>query len=224
MRCMQNPSPENMLECLKHARSEARGKNNSSEQSIDLKSWEKEAMYINGTSGQEQKHRDAPLCIRCSRQTQSSVDFHPKLELTTLKVSDGKRVSGNKQCCYPSNLPACVTDVWQASFPPHWHAGWLYFLLLSQQSELRTLWQVKGGKQSRHPLVRFPGWFVMFLIKCVEKRMRTVPCCMREPTPNQKLLRSVKLFSTTSDPGLHGWASYHSYGLNLWQEDPMNVL
>lgn len=42
-----------------------------------------------------------------------------------------------------------------------------------------------------------------------------VPCCIKEPTPNQKLLRSVKLFSTTSEPGLQGWASYHSYGLNL---------
>lgn len=42
-----------------------------------------------------------------------------------------------------------------------------------------------------------------------------VPCCIKEPTPNQKLLRRVKLFSTTSDPGLQGWASYHSYGLNL---------
>lgn len=42
-----------------------------------------------------------------------------------------------------------------------------------------------------------------------------IPCCIKEPTPNQKLLRRVKLFSTTSDPGLHGWASYHSYGLNL---------
>ena len=42
-----------------------------------------------------------------------------------------------------------------------------------------------------------------------------VPCCIKEPTPNQKLLKRVKLFSTTSDPGLHGCASYHSYGLNL---------
>lgn len=42
-----------------------------------------------------------------------------------------------------------------------------------------------------------------------------IPCCIKEPTPNQKLLRRVKLFSTTSDPGLQGWASYHSYGLNL---------
>lgn len=42
-----------------------------------------------------------------------------------------------------------------------------------------------------------------------------IPCCIKEPTPNQKLLSRVKLFSTTSDPGLHGWASYHSYGLNL---------
>lgn len=32
----------------------------------------------------------------------------------------------------------------------------------------------------------------------------TVPCCIKEPTPNQKLLRRVKLFSTTSDPGLQG--------------------
>lgn len=31
-----------------------------------------------------------------------------------------------------------------------------------------------------------------------------IPCCIREPTPNQKLLRRVKLFSTTSDPGLQG--------------------
>lgn len=38
----------------------------------------------------------------------------------------------------------------------------------------------------------------------------TIPCCIKEPTPNQKLLRRVKLFSTTSDPGLQGWASYHS--------------
>lgn len=42
-----------------------------------------------------------------------------------------------------------------------------------------------------------------------------LPCCIKEPTPNQKLLSRVKLFSTTSDPGLQGWASYHSYGLNL---------
>lgn len=42
-----------------------------------------------------------------------------------------------------------------------------------------------------------------------------VPCCIKEPTPNQKLFSNVKLFSTTSDPGLQGWASYHSYGLNL---------
>lgn len=45
-----------------------------------------------------------------------------------------------------------------------------------------------------------------------------LPCCIKEPTPNQKLFRRVKLFSTTSDPGLHGWASYHSYGLNLRRE------
>lgn len=180
-------------------------------------------MYINGTPGQETlSHRDAPLCIGCSRQTQSSVGFHPKLKLTMLKVSDGKRVSGNKQRCYPSNLPVCVTDVWQPSFPPHWQAGWLYFLLLSEQSELGTRWQVKGGKQSRHLVVRFPALFVMFswsVLSLHSKHMCTVPCCMREPTPNQKLLRSVKLFSTTSDPGLHGWASYHSYGLNLWREE-----
>ena len=37
-----------------------------------------------------------------------------------------------------------------------------------------------------------------------------VPCCIRDPTPNQKLLKRVKLFSTTSEPGLQGWASYHS--------------
>lgn len=49
----------------------------------------------------------------------------------------------------------------------------------------------------------------------VEDVRTGVPCCIREPTPNQKLLRRVKLFSTTSDPGLQGWASYHSYGLNL---------
>lgn len=42
-----------------------------------------------------------------------------------------------------------------------------------------------------------------------------IPCCIKEPTPNQKLLRRVKLFSTTSEPGLQGCASYHSYGLNL---------
>lgn len=30
------------------------------------------------------------------------------------------------------------------------------------------------------------------------------PCCIREPIPNQKLLSRVKLFSTTSEPGLQG--------------------
>lgn len=42
-----------------------------------------------------------------------------------------------------------------------------------------------------------------------------VPCCISAPIPNQKLFSRVKLFSTTSEPGLQGWASYHSYGLNL---------
>lgn len=31
-----------------------------------------------------------------------------------------------------------------------------------------------------------------------------IPCCIKEPTPNQKLLKRVKLFSTTSEPGLQG--------------------
>jgi len=44
-----------------------------------------------------------------------------------------------------------------------------------------------------------------------------VPCCISAPIPNQKLFNRVKLFSTMSDPGLQGWASYHSYGLNLQQ-------
>lgn len=48
-------------------------------------------------------------------------------------------------------------------------------------------------------------------------RQRRLPCCMRAPTPNQKLLSRVKLFSTTSESGLHGWGLYHSQGLNLWQ-------
>lgn len=48
-------------------------------------------------------------------------------------------------------------------------------------------------------------------------RQRRLPCCMRAPTPNQKLFSRVKLFSTTSESGLHGWGLYHSQGLNLWQ-------
>lgn len=51
-----------------------------------------------------------------------------------------------------------------------------------------------------------------------------IPCCIKEPTPNQKLLRRVKLFSTTSDPGLQGWASYHSYGLNLGMRQAVGKL
>lgn len=43
-----------------------------------------------------------------------------------------------------------------------------------------------------------------------------LPCCISAPIPNQKLFKRVKLFSTMSEPGLQGWASYHSYGLNLW--------
>lgn len=31
-----------------------------------------------------------------------------------------------------------------------------------------------------------------------------IPCCIRDPIPNQKLLSRVKLFSTTSEPGLQG--------------------
>lgn len=45
---------------------------------------------------------------------------------------------------------------------------------------------------------------------CRSLQSGDIPCCIREPTPNQKLLRRVKLFSTTSEPGLQGWASYHS--------------
>lgn len=37
-----------------------------------------------------------------------------------------------------------------------------------------------------------------------------IPCCIKDPMPNQKLLSRVKLFSTTSEPGLQGCASYHS--------------
>lgn len=37
-----------------------------------------------------------------------------------------------------------------------------------------------------------------------------LPCCISAPIPNQKLFRRVKLFSTMSEPGLQGWASYHS--------------
>lgn len=41
-------------------------------------------------------------------------------------------------------------------------------------------------------------------------RQRRLPCCMRAPTPNQKLFSRVKLFSTTSESGLQGWGLYHS--------------
>ena len=37
-----------------------------------------------------------------------------------------------------------------------------------------------------------------------------IPCRMRAPTPNQKLLSSVKLFSIRVEDGLHGWGLYHS--------------
>lgn len=52
---------------------------------------------------------------------------------------------------------------------------------------------------------------------CQKKRgrQRRLPCCMRAPTPNQKLFSRVKLFSTTSESGLQGWGLYHSQGLNL---------
>ena len=48
-------------------------------------------------------------------------------------------------------------------------------------------------------------------------RLNRIPCCMRAPTPNQKLFSKVKLFSTTSESGLHGWGLYHSQGVNLRQ-------
>lgn len=59
------------------------------------------------------------------------------------------------------------------------------------------------------------GWWDAIVFDREGDECTSVPCCIKEPTPNQKLLRRVKLFSTTSDPGLQGWASYHSYGLNL---------
>lgn len=59
------------------------------------------------------------------------------------------------------------------------------------------------------------GWFDSIASDKEEDVCAAKPCCIKEPTPNQKLFRRVKLFSTTSDPGLQGWASYHSYGLNL---------
>lgn len=37
-----------------------------------------------------------------------------------------------------------------------------------------------------------------------------VPCCVRAPTPNQRLLSSVKWFSTTSESGLQGCGRCHS--------------
>lgn len=42
-----------------------------------------------------------------------------------------------------------------------------------------------------------------------------IPCCMRAPTPNQKLFSKVKLFCIRVEDGLHGCGLYHSYGVNL---------
>lgn len=43
-----------------------------------------------------------------------------------------------------------------------------------------------------------------------KSRLNRIPCCMRAPTPNQKLFSKVKLFSTTSESGLQGCGLYHS--------------
>lgn len=42
-----------------------------------------------------------------------------------------------------------------------------------------------------------------------------VPCRIRAPIPNQKLLSKVKLFCIRVEDGLHGCGLYHSYGVNL---------
>lgn len=42
-----------------------------------------------------------------------------------------------------------------------------------------------------------------------------VPCLMRAPMPNQKLLSNVKLFCTRVEDALQGCGLYHSYGVNL---------
>lgn len=75
--------------------------------------------------------------------------------------------------------------------------------------------EVKRGRVAAQRRKGVEGGLLLLTGERGNKLGYTIPCCMREPTPNQKLLRRVKLFSTTSDPGLQGWASYHSYGLNL---------
>lgn len=67
-------------------------------------------------------------------------------------------------------------------------------------------------------------WCDSIVFDSIEDVCSTIPCCIKEPTPNQKLLSRVKLFSTTSDPGLQGWASYHSYGLNLGSRQEIAML
>lgn len=42
-----------------------------------------------------------------------------------------------------------------------------------------------------------------------------IPCRMRAPMPNQKLLSRVKLFCIRVEDGLQGCGLYHSYGVNL---------
>lgn len=44
---------------------------------------------------------------------------------------------------------------------------------------------------------------------------RSLPCCIRVPMVNQKLLASENWFSTSSDSVWQGWGLFHSYGLIL---------
>lgn len=44
---------------------------------------------------------------------------------------------------------------------------------------------------------------------------RSLPCCIRVPMVNQKLLANENWFSTSSDSVWQGWGLFHSYGLIL---------
>lgn len=164
-------------------------------------------------NGDEMNRRDVPLCICYDRDSLLST-FIP----TSNSQSWRSLMAAECQETNAAVIPLTCQCVWQMFDTPHLRLTDKqddYFLLLSEKSELNMVLTGKGWKTviSRCCQV-FRLVCRLWKVRWVCRRS-TVPCCMREPTPNQKLLRRVKLFSTTSEPGLHGWASYHSYGLNL---------
>lgn len=60
-------------------------------------------------------------------------------------------------------------------------------------------------------------------VTTVTLNVNQLPCRMRAPMPNQKLLSRVKLFCMSVEEGLHGCGLYHSYGVNLQHKNNKEI-